>query len=78
MKDKIKFTDEPMENVEVVNDFLPSPDELAFREETVKVIPKLSRSSVDYCKKEASLHHTHYQRMIRRLLHEYTAHHSHG
>jgi len=78
MKDKIKYTDEPMENVEVVEDFLPPPDELAFREETVKVTLELSRSSVEYFKKEAALHDTPYQRMIRRLLDEYTAHHSHG
>lgn len=77
MKNKIKYTDEPMEDVQVVRDFLPSPDELAFREETVKVTLQLSRASVEYFKKEAQIHHTPYQRMIRRLLDEYTAQHVH-
>jgi len=34
-----------MEQVEVISDFLPSPDELAFKEETVKVTISLSKSS---------------------------------
>ena len=33
---RIKYTDEPMENVEVIPDFLPPPEELAFKEEPVK------------------------------------------
>ena len=37
MKKKIVYTDEPMGDVEVVADFLPSPGELAFREDGVKV-----------------------------------------
>ena len=78
MKEKIKYSDEPMGKVQVVKDFLPSPAELAFREETVKITLQLSRASVEYFKKEAQLHHTPYQRMIRRLLDEYTAHHAHG
>ena len=43
---KIKYTDEPMNNVEVIVDFLP-PEELAFKEKTVKITIALSRSSVD-------------------------------
>ena len=77
MKTKITYTDEPMDDVKVVRDFLPPPEELAFREETVKVTLQLSRSSVDYFKQEAQIHHTPYQRMIRRLLDEYTAQHVH-
>ena len=78
MKEKIKYSDEPMGKTKVVKDFLPSPSELAFREETIKVTLQLSRASVEYFKKEAKLHHTPYQRMIRRLLDEYTTHHAHG
>ena len=37
MSEKIKYTDEPLGKVQVVTDFLPSPTELAFREEGVKV-----------------------------------------
>jgi predicted DNA binding CopG/RHH family protein len=71
MKKKIGYTDEPMGDVEVVADFLPSPAELAFREDGVKVTLALSKSSVDFFKFEASKHQTQYQRVIRRLLDSY-------
>jgi predicted DNA binding CopG/RHH family protein len=75
MKEKIKYTDEPMGKVKVIKDFLPSPEELALKEETVKVTISLSRSSVEFFKNEAKKYNTQYQKMIRRLLDEYTAHH---
>lgn len=68
---KIAYTDEPFGEVEIVPDFLPSPAELAFREEGVKVTLALSKRSVDFFKAEATRHHTQYQRMIRRLLDSY-------
>ena len=74
MKEKIKYTDEPMGKVEVISDFLPSPEELAFKDETVKVTIALSKTSVDFFKNEAKKYNTQYQKMIRRLLDEYTAH----
>lgn len=54
---------------------LPSPEELAQMDETVKVTIALSRASVDFFKMEANKFNTQYQKMIRRLLGEYTAHH---
>ncbi|HUT58099.1 MAG TPA: CopG family transcriptional regulator [Phycisphaerae bacterium] len=75
MKNKTRYTDEPLGDVRVVDDFLPSPDELAFNEEQVKVTIGLSKSSVDFFKKQARNHHTQYQKMIRRLLDLYVAHH---
>jgi predicted DNA binding CopG/RHH family protein len=60
-----------MNDVEVVADFLPSPEELAFKEETVKITIALSKSSVDFFKKKAESHRTQYQKMIRRLVDEY-------
>jgi predicted DNA binding CopG/RHH family protein len=75
MKRKIKYTDEPIGKVRVIDDFLPSPEELALKEETVKVTISLSRTSVEFFKKEAKKHNTQYQKMIRRLLDEYSAHH---
>jgi predicted DNA binding CopG/RHH family protein len=71
MKKKIKYTDEPMDDVKVVTDFLPSPEELIFKEETVKVTISLSKSSVDFFKEVAHKNSTQYQKMIRRLLDEY-------
>jgi predicted DNA binding CopG/RHH family protein len=76
MKNKIKYSDGPIEEVRVVEDFLPSPDELAFREETVKVTIALSKTSLDFFKQEADRLQVPYQRMIRRLLDEYTRLHS--
>jgi predicted DNA binding CopG/RHH family protein len=71
MSARIRYTDEPIGDIEVIEDFLPSPEELAFRDETVKVTISLSRSSVDFFKGEAEKHNTPYQKMIRRLLDSY-------
>ena len=62
MNSKIRYSDEPIGKVEIVPDFLPSPAELAFREEGVKVTLALSKKSVDFFKSEATRHHTQYQR----------------
>ena len=59
-----------------MRDFLPAPDELAFREEEVKVTISLSKRSVDFFKAEAAEAHTQYQPMIRRLLDAYVDAHS--
>lgn len=71
MSKRIVYADEPLGEIKVVSDFLPSPAELAFREEGVKVTLALSRKSVEFFKSEASKHSTQYQRMIRRLLDAY-------
>ncbi len=71
MSAKIKYTDEPLGKVQVVPDFLPSPAQLAYREEGVKVTLALSKKSIEFFKSEASKHNTQYQRMIRRLLDSY-------
>ena len=72
MKEKIRYTDEPMGALEIVPDMLPSPEELAFKEDSVKVTISLSKSSVEFFKREAKKHDTKYQQMIRRLLDAYT------
>lgn len=71
MSGRIRYTNEPIGNPKVVRDFLPSPEELAFREEDVKVTITLSKKSVDFFKSEAAKAGTQYQRMIRRLLDAY-------
>jgi predicted DNA binding CopG/RHH family protein len=62
--------------VNIVEDFLPSPSELVFREDTEKVTIALSKRSVNFFKKEARLHGTQYQRMIRALLDRYAEAHA--
>jgi predicted DNA binding CopG/RHH family protein len=72
MTNKISYTDdEAMGEVRVIRDFLPSPDELLFQEETVKVTIVLSKASVAFFKQEAAKQQVSYQKMIRRLLDEY-------
>ena len=76
MSEKIRYTDEPLGDLEVVADFLPRPEDLVFRDEGVKVTIALSKRSVEFFKSEAHKHNTQYQRMIRRLLDAYAEHHS--
>jgi predicted DNA binding CopG/RHH family protein len=71
MSGKIKYSNEPIGDPKVVRDFLPSPKELAFREEDVKITITLSKKSVEFFKSEAAKADTPYQRMIRRLLDAY-------
>jgi hypothetical protein len=71
MSTRIKYTDEPIGPVRVVPDFLPPPEELAFREEAVKITIVLSKRSVEFFKAEARRHNIQYQKMIRRLLDRY-------
>lgn len=71
MSGKIRYTNEPIGNPKVVRDFLPSPEELAYREEDVKITITLSKKSVEFFKAEAAKADTQYQRMIRRLLDAY-------
>lgn len=75
MKNKIKYTNEPMGKVRVVKDFLPSPDQLAFKEEKVKITISLSRASLEFFKDQADRHRTAYQKMIRNLLDAYAIQH---
>jgi hypothetical protein len=70
MKDKVRYTDEPM-HVRVIPDFLPPPHRLAFKEDGIKVTITLSTRSVHFFKTEAAKRGVQYQRMIRRLLDAY-------
>lgn len=74
MKNKIKYTDEPMGDLRVVKDFLPPPDQLVLKDENVKITISLKKSSVEFFKREAQKHRTSYQRMIRELIDWYTSH----
>jgi len=74
MKDKIKYTDEPMGDLRVVKDFLPPPDQLVLKDENVKITISLKKSSIEFFKREAQKHRTSYQRMIRELIDWYTSH----
>lgn len=76
MKEKIKYTNEPLGKLRIIADFLPPPEELVLKQESVKVTIALSKASVDFFRKEAKKHRTQYQKMIRKLLDIYAASHS--
>ena len=82
MKKKIKYNDTSPDadgarigKLERVDDFLPPPEELVFREDNTKVTIALSRRSVEFFKRAAKKHNTQYQKMIRNLLDEYVDRH---
>lgn len=73
MKRKIKYTSEPLGRVRVVKDFLPPPERLVLKDEPIKVTMLLTKSSVEFFKKQAEKQGVPYQTMIRRLLDLYAA-----
>ncbi|MGD8782044.1 MAG: CopG family transcriptional regulator [Ignavibacteria bacterium] len=76
MKKKIKYSNEKIGEVEIVKDFLPKPEELVFKEDTVKVTLNLSKSSIEFFKEIAQKQGSQYQKLIRNLLDRYTSHYS--
>jgi uncharacterized DUF497 family protein len=73
-KEIVEYSDNPeLGELEIIEDFLPSPERLAKADQVVKVTIGLSQESIDFFKKHAAKHNTSYQRMIRRLLDEYVA-----
>ena len=71
MKRAPKYINEPIGEVEILDDFLPPPDKLVLKEDGVKVTISLSKSSVEFFKAHAAKSHVPYQRMIRSLLDGY-------
>lgn len=64
---------EAIEQAEVIPDFLPSPDQLVLKEETVRVTLNLNRRSVDFFKIKARENGVPYQSMIRKVLDLYAS-----
>ncbi len=67
MKKKIKYSDKEIGKVEIIKDFLPRPEELVFKENTIKVTLNLSKSSIEFFKKIARQHGSQYQKLIGNL-----------
>ncbi len=76
MKNRTRYTEEPLGKLKIVDDFLPPPEDLVFKKENIKVTMSLSKSSVNFFKQEAKKHHTSYRAMIRKLLDLYTTQHN--
>ena len=73
MSKKILYSDEPIGEIKLITDFLPSPSELAVKNQNTKVTISLSSESVAYFKDVAEKHHMQYQKIIRQLLDDYVA-----
>lgn len=71
MRKQIQYSNEQLGEIRLVPDFLPSPKDLALKNEQTKVTISLSSESVDFFKNAAREHHMQYQKMIRQLLDEY-------
>jgi predicted DNA binding CopG/RHH family protein len=74
MKNKIKYTDGPKGRLKAVKDFLPPPEQLALKEESVKITLSLNKKSVAFLKKKALERRTSYQQMIRQIVDLYASH----
>jgi predicted DNA binding CopG/RHH family protein len=75
-KRKIHYTDEPIGELKIIDDFLPNPKDLILKEETSKITISLTKTSIDFFKKEAAKNHIPYQAMIRALVDKYASHYS--
>lgn len=71
MKRNARYTSEPLGRLEIVEDFLPPPDQLVLKEDGVKVTISLSKRSIDFFKAHAAQSKVPYQKMIRSLLDSY-------
>lgn len=71
---KSKYTDKSLGEIKIISDFLPPPEKLVLKDETVKITLSLTKSSVDFFKQQAKRHHTQYQKMIKMLLDSYSEH----
>lgn len=74
MSKTIQYSDEPIGDIKLISDFLPSPKELALKNQNTKVTISLSSESVSFFKAAAKKNHMQYQKMIRQLLDEYVSH----
>lgn len=68
MKKKIKYTDDDIKLGKTVRDFLPSPSELALKEETARITINLNKKSVEFFKEEANKTGIPYQKLIRKVV----------
>lgn len=84
MKKKIKYSDlppggEPIGELKIIDDFLPRPEELIFKEGTddgEDITIEINHRSFKFFKDQAKKHNTQYQKMISYLLEEYVARHN--
>ena len=77
MKRKITYTEAPVDvsgaiiKGEIIDDFLPPPEQLVRKESKVKITITLNSGSVDFFKKHAKKNNVKYQTMINEVLDKY-------
>jgi predicted DNA binding CopG/RHH family protein len=76
MSKKIKYEDNPwddvnIKNLKIIKDFLPPPDQLVKKVETVKVTLELDKRSLDFFKTQALELSVPYQKMLCGLIDRY-------
>lgn len=76
MKKKMTKSEMPVGKLVRIKDFLPALEELVIPEATKKVTISLKKSSIDFFKRQARIHHTKYQKMIREVVDRYVIHYS--
>jgi predicted DNA binding CopG/RHH family protein len=59
---------------DIIDDFLPAPEKLIKKEDTVKITILLSKKSVHFFKEKARKFGVPYQTMIKTVLDKYTSH----
>jgi predicted DNA binding CopG/RHH family protein len=76
-KDKINYTDAPLDVAEsisageIITDFLPPPEKLIRKEAKVKITISLNSGNIDFFKKHAEKNNVKYQTMINEVLDRY-------
>ncbi|MDE1901718.1 MAG: hypothetical protein KGI37_08755 [Alphaproteobacteria bacterium] len=68
MKKHNRIDAAPKGRLTIIKDFLPPPEQLVRREDTVRVTSEFTRSSIDFLKEEARKNKVPYQRMLRSLV----------
>jgi len=71
---KINYSEGEIKNVEKIDDFLPPPEDLVLKNQSIKITLSLSKDSVAFFKDEAYKHHIPYQRIIKTVLDKYADH----
>jgi len=56
MSKTIQYSDEPLGDLKLIHDFLPSPEDLALKQQNTKITISLSSESVAYFKETAKIH----------------------
>jgi hypothetical protein len=62
---------EPMGNVTIVDDFLPPPEQLVPKKNTVRLTLDFTKESIEFLQREAQSQDASYEVMIRKLVDAY-------